>query len=210
MPARRFSTAEGWSGRHGTSLVAQDDACVVGARLRAMLLLGGPSEQELSSAFGSRVTFSLRGQRESNQRERPPRLALAGLLPGKSVSRGRAFRAGSCPREKASPSMDSPAARPVDPDSPPHRGPDRAAGHPGPHFSKISRSKAKAPRVACSITRARVAEPIADRPLATHFSRWRESAFREDPCLQRLNSAAFEVTPFLRYQNGWRAKCPLQ
>jgi len=27
---------------------------------------------------GARVTFSLRGQRESNQRERPPRLALAG------------------------------------------------------------------------------------------------------------------------------------
>ena len=48
--------------------------------------------EELSSAFGSRVTFSLRGQRKSNQRERPPRLALAGLLSGKSVSRGRAFR----------------------------------------------------------------------------------------------------------------------
>ena len=48
--------------------------------------------QERSIAFGDRVTFSLRGQRESNQRERPPRLALAGLLSGKSVSRGRAFR----------------------------------------------------------------------------------------------------------------------
>ncbi len=34
--------------------------------------------QERSIAFGDRVTFSLRGQRESNQRERPPRLALAG------------------------------------------------------------------------------------------------------------------------------------
>jgi len=42
---------------------------------------------------------------------------------GKSVSRGRAFRAGSCPREKALPSLATPAARPVDPDSPPHRGP---------------------------------------------------------------------------------------
>src|SRR5690348_15227071 len=40
------------------------------------------SNQERSIAFGARVTFSLRGQRESNQRERPPRL--------------RAFRA-SCP-----------------------------------------------------------------------------------------------------------------
>jgi hypothetical protein len=49
----------------------------VGDRLRAMLFL--QQGEELSSAYGSRVTFSLRGQRESNQRERPPRLALAGL-----------------------------------------------------------------------------------------------------------------------------------
>jgi len=56
--------------------------------------------EELSSAYGSRVAFSLRGQRESNPRERPPRLALAGLLPGKSVSRGRAFRTGILPVQK--------------------------------------------------------------------------------------------------------------
>jgi len=56
--------------------------------------------EELSSAYGSRVAFSLRGQRESNPRERPPRLALAGLLPGKSVSRGRAFRTGILPVRK--------------------------------------------------------------------------------------------------------------
>ena len=41
-----------------------------------------------------------------------PGWRLPGVLPGKSVRRGRAFRAGSCPREKASPSLDSPAARP--------------------------------------------------------------------------------------------------
>jgi hypothetical protein len=34
-------------------------------------------EQELSSALGSRVTFLLRGQEKSNQKRRPPRLALA-------------------------------------------------------------------------------------------------------------------------------------
>ena len=34
---------------------------------------------ELSPSYGGRVTFSLFGQRESNPRERPPRLALAGL-----------------------------------------------------------------------------------------------------------------------------------
>jgi hypothetical protein len=32
--------------------------------------------KELSSSFGGRVTFSLRGQRESNQRERPPRFRV--------------------------------------------------------------------------------------------------------------------------------------
>ena len=40
---------------------------------------------------------------------------MPGLLPGKSVRRGRAFRAGSCPREKARPSLVSPATRPCRP-----------------------------------------------------------------------------------------------
>src|SRR6185312_5475825 len=44
-----------------------------------------------------------------------PGWRLPGVLPGKCVRRGRAFRAGSCPREKASPSMASPAARPCRP-----------------------------------------------------------------------------------------------
>ncbi|MEO6923186.1 MAG: hypothetical protein ABI142_05120, partial [Bryocella sp.] len=39
----------------------------------------------------------------------------------------------ACPDEKASTSLSMPAARPVVADSPPHRGPGRAAGHPGPH-----------------------------------------------------------------------------
>jgi len=89
----------------------------------AMASRSASERQELSSSCGGRVTFSLRAQRESNQRERAPRLALAGLLPGKSVSRGRAFRPDSCPGEKASTSMSMPAARPVVPDSPPHKGP---------------------------------------------------------------------------------------
>jgi len=64
--------------------------------------------------------------RRSNQEETTPRLALAGLLPGKSVRRGRAFRAGSCPREKASPSMASPAARPCRPRLTPAEGPHKS------------------------------------------------------------------------------------
>jgi len=41
-----------------------------------------------------------------------PDWRLPGILPGKFVRRGRAFRAGSCPREKARSSVASPAARP--------------------------------------------------------------------------------------------------
>src|SRR6185437_10387605 len=52
---------------------------------------------------------------EVTKRKRHPGWRLPGLLPGKSVRRGRAFRVGSCPREKASPSMGSSAARPCRP-----------------------------------------------------------------------------------------------
>ena len=100
--------------------------------------------RERSFAVGDRVTFLLRGQEKSNQKRRPPRLALAGLLPGKSVSRRRAFRSDSCPSEKESTSLSTPAARPVGPDSPPHRGPGRAACHPGPHSVRNRRAVARA------------------------------------------------------------------
>jgi hypothetical protein len=62
-------------------------------------------------------------KREVTKRKRHPAWRLPGLLPGKSVSRGRAFRPDSCPGEKASTSLSMPAARPVDPDSPPRKGP---------------------------------------------------------------------------------------
>src|SRR6185437_3628658 len=44
-----------------------------------------------------------------------PGWRLPGVVPGKCVRQSRAFRAGSCPREKASPSVGSPAARPFRP-----------------------------------------------------------------------------------------------
>ena len=72
-------------------------------------------------------------QKRSAQEKTTPHLALAGLLPGKSVSRCRAFRSDSCPSEKEPTSMSTPATRPVVPASPPHRGPGRAARHPGAH-----------------------------------------------------------------------------
>ena len=54
-------------------------------------------------------SLSLACPRESNQRERHPAWRLPGVPPGKSVSRGRAFRPDSCPDEKASTSMSTPA-----------------------------------------------------------------------------------------------------
>ncbi len=57
-------------------------------------------DQELSIAFGARVTFSLRGQRESNQRERPPRLALAGLPARQVRESGPGFSSGLLPARK--------------------------------------------------------------------------------------------------------------
>jgi len=111
-----------------------DDGCRVASWLSRPACHFRQQKQGLSSAFGSRVTYLLRGQEISNQQRRPPRLALAGLLPGKSVSRGRAFRQHihvlakrhrhpyRCPLRGLS--------------TPTHRrtgDPGRAAGHRGPH-----------------------------------------------------------------------------
>ena len=106
-------------------------------------------KQELSCAFGARVTYLLRGQETSNQQRRPPRLALVGhratapalpqlrhpcrRLPNKSVSRGRAFRTGSCPCEKESTSCRLPLRGLSSPTHRRTRAPGRAAGHRGPH-----------------------------------------------------------------------------
>src|SRR6185312_154049 len=55
--------------------------------------------------------------------------------------------------------------------TPTHRrtgAPGKAAGHPGPHFQKKpEQSHSTARGLSCSFARARVAEPIAERPLAT-------------------------------------------
>ena len=64
---------------------------------------------------------------KSNQKRGHPGWRLPGVLPGKSVRRGRAFRAGSCPREKALPSMATPAVRPDRP---------RLTAAQGPHKSR--------------------------------------------------------------------------
>jgi len=106
-------------------------------RMGALLLWLRSIRKELSCACGARVTFSLRGQRESNPRERPPRLALSGHPARKVREPGSGFSIGHPARAKRS---RRPCRLPlrglVDPVSPPHRGPGKAAGHPGPHCSK--------------------------------------------------------------------------
>src|SRR6185437_4794721 len=81
-----------------------------------LLVALSPVTKRFRPPAGGRATFSLRAQRESSQRERAPRGdAFRPSMDGKSVSRSRAFRAGSCPREKALPSLATPAARPSRP-----------------------------------------------------------------------------------------------
>jgi len=105
--------------------------------------------ERFRAAVAARATFSLRAQRESSQRERAPRGAASRpSMDGKSVSRGRAFRAGSCPREKTLPSLATPAARPCRP---------RLTAAEGPHEKRARivrarsncNSNGRAPR-ACS------------------------------------------------------------
>jgi len=67
------------------------------------------AEQELSSACGSRVTFLLCGQEKSNQKRRPPRLALAGHPARQVREPGPGFSpAHPCAGEKASASCRCP------------------------------------------------------------------------------------------------------
>src|SRR6185312_16578106 len=51
-------------------------------------------------------------------------------MDGKSVRWGRAFRADSCPREKALPSLATPAARPDRPHLTAAQGPRKSSAHP--------------------------------------------------------------------------------
>ena len=103
--------------------------------------------EERSVAYGARVTFLLRGQEKSNQKRRPPRLALAGL-PARQVRASRpGFSTGHPALAKRS---RHPCRLPLRGlSTPPHRrtgAPGKAAGHPGPHSSEEpEQSEAEAP-----------------------------------------------------------------
>jgi hypothetical protein len=120
--------------------------------------------QELSCAFGARVTYLLRGQEISTQQRRPPHLALATpratapALPqlghpcprhGRQVREaGPGFSTGLLSGRKGA---DIPVGSPAGLSSPPHRrtgAPVEQQGHPGPHSvrSRCAVARAEEPR----------------------------------------------------------------
>src|SRR6185312_7966404 len=118
--------------------------------VRDALVLVAIQRQERSVAFDDRVTFLLRGQEKSNQKRRPPRLALAGhratapALPQLGHPCPRHARQVREPGPGFSTGHPALAKRSRHPcrlplrglSTPPHRrtgAPGRAAGLPGPH-----------------------------------------------------------------------------
>ena len=104
--------------------------------MRDALAVGGFKAKSGRSPSATESLFSCVAKRKVTRREGHPAWRLPPSLGGKSVSRGRAFRQGilpwrkgigihavACPDEKESTSLSTPAARPVVPDSPPHRDP---------------------------------------------------------------------------------------
>lgn len=71
-----------------------------------------------------------------------PRASLVPIESSRATLRSWAAKAKSFrPPSEASASLPMPATWPVDPVSPPHRGPGRAAGLRGPHFFRIAKAK---------------------------------------------------------------------
>jgi len=143
--------------------------------------------------------FSCVAKRKVTQREGHPAWRLPGILPGKSVSRSQAFRQDSCPDEKELTSMSTPCG-PVDPNSPPHRGPGRAAGHRGPHFSEEpEQSKAK---LGSTISTAYI------RPwVIVHRSSSRPNVFDRWCPLFRRNSPQTRYAGVMHSNRGFKG-CP--
>jgi hypothetical protein len=99
--AVRQSTPSLWVGRGGESVsVVLGTSCRSPLAGDALLVVPALGAKSVRSPTAHESLFSCVAKRKVTKRERPPRLALAGLLPGKSVSRGRAFRQGLLPWRK--------------------------------------------------------------------------------------------------------------
>jgi len=69
----------------------------------ALLLSACKIQSGFDRLTAAELLFSCVAKRKVTKREGHPAAALAGLLPGKSVRRGRAFRAGILPARKGEP-----------------------------------------------------------------------------------------------------------
>ena len=69
----------------------------------ALLLSACKIQSGFDRLTAAELLFSCVAKRKVTKREGHPEAALAGLLPGKSVRRGRAFRAGILPARKGEP-----------------------------------------------------------------------------------------------------------
>ena len=69
----------------------------------ALLLSACKIQSGFDRLTAAELLFSCVAKRKVTKRECHPEAALAGLLPGKSVRRGRAFRAGILPARKGEP-----------------------------------------------------------------------------------------------------------
>jgi len=95
-----------------------------------------PAEAEL-------LLFCL-SKREVTKRKRHPAWRLPGILPGKSVSRGRAFRTGILPVRKGTDIPVGSRCAACRPRLTAAQGtPGRAAGHPGPHSVESRKAKSE-------------------------------------------------------------------
>jgi hypothetical protein len=120
-------------------------------------------------------------KREVTKRKRPPAWRLPGLLPGKSVSRGRAFRAGILPARKGVAIPGNARCAACRPRLTAAQGtPDRAAGHRGPHsvMKRKSRSHSKA-SLCCGFA------PALDLALLKS-ARWERAALPGAPMARRV------------------------
>jgi len=112
------------------------------------------SDRAISSAWRQRhsgfvrlpapeLLFSCVAKRKVTKEKATPRRRSPGFLPSESVSRGRAFRPDSCPVEKASPSLASPAARPLRPRLIASEGPREQQRAPSAQRQQLEQSKAE-------------------------------------------------------------------
>jgi len=166
----------------------------VGARSRAMLwpVSAFRAKSFQSKSFQSKgfrlpaaaeVLLFCLSKREVPKRKRPPAWRLPGIVPGKSVSRGRAFRAGVVPARKGESIHGLARCAACRPRLTAAQGtPGRAAGHPGPHSVMKRRSNSQSKALLC---RGFAPAPAFDLALLKS-ARWERAALPGAPMARRV------------------------